>query len=212
MSRGALIGPEGLTGEVINEQEHQCLKACLAVIRDIPKGPMSDALEWIEMIVRKGYHTDEPHYSKVDGLVLHMIEQLTNRSTAPEYFTGVLLDRGIEGDARLLEEGEAQRLDAYLKVLRMGGWFADWLVARIGTVADEAKLHPSQYPTPLETMRALGQEVEEFECANQVVSEMLERFPQVQWTHDLNDRGAQAESEPPSAEPTPKPRKRRKAA
>ncbi len=95
---------------------------------------------------------------------------------------GVLVPR-VGREVTVLEnEGEYRPLKSMLAVLRVGGWFADWVKLQCHTIA-EASMPADRYPSPLTIMSTLTEAIAEFEEQEDAAREMLkfrpDLFPEV---------------------------------
>jgi hypothetical protein len=160
---GALIDPNGSSPTALDAQEYTILKACLNAVRGDDQ-QLCDAAKAFESVEST---PDRSFRSFMDSLLIIC------RTEDGTDLDGILL--GCQQAPLLMDghydSGRSKTLAAFLKILRGGGWFADWLELQVRTFAEEP------LPTPLEVMSTLTLDVAEFEEKRKTTAAMLKAHP-----------------------------------
>jgi hypothetical protein len=167
MPKGALLDPTGAAHEALTPDEYKTLRACLAVGRREPESAFKDALRLIE-----AWANDEP-----DTPYLSLLATLAARACdhpGDDWNDGVLVCRGSSRSSIPLWENAFDDVVNFVKVLRKGGWFADWLMTQCAFVASG-----EPYPTPLQIAGTFGEAIESFDAAAEAAREFYGLFPGV---------------------------------
>lgn len=166
MSAGALIPPKGEGAEALSESEYKTLKSILAIVR----------AGWyvsLNVVIEEAQLFAELNDLNVSMLRFmgHLLQEASTRSREA-WVDGALVCMGETGFF-LNDKREYDRLADYLKVVRSGGWLAEWLACEIGTVATGGR--PT--PTPLQVAEYLAVYIGEFQEKLIVAQRMAAEFP-----------------------------------
>jgi hypothetical protein len=163
---GALVAPEGNEVLAIDLEEYAILKNALHALR-FGDQRLRAVVDTFGLATRASQEFD-----------YYMRALLNQLGDAGRDAAGLLVERS--GGVTVLElEGREQHaaaaLSALVKVLRSGGWFADWLQLQIGAAAMDGE----PLPTPFQVMQSLTLDAAEFEHNLNEARNLMKTFPQL---------------------------------
>ena len=162
MACGALIAPDGTAGDALDQDEYDTLKACLRMSQF--------GTHEMEAITRAIYSCRKPEKQTLPFFMRQLLKHLGTHS---EEIKGILADT-YDPPHYLNDEKEFERLRDFLKVLRMDGWFAEWIALQVETVPAG-----NPQPTPLQAMQSMVDDLEQFNLELIIAQRMHEQHPEL---------------------------------